>query len=271
MTHPVTYNYRNIQNNSLGVFSPVGKVFEFKKVVGKLSGCWHQEYYLCPHMYNLTLNNSSFGDHLPEGASATLHPGNAARRLLNDQLLRVLALSPRDMREAVFVTPQKIIKLEYTYKSRNNFALFTRFLKDVSYHVDKLGAVVLDNLGMRCWYPEEWLGVIENGPFELRNHLTIHTVPEGSTRRFWIHTHGMTQFACPDLEVRMVSEEGKEAAMRLLLRLIRYQIRNGPVFRDGCRIAVIRGCWVTFKYCQEQSGDSHFGNNYFRLLININK
>lgn len=253
----------------------MGKVIDFsnkKKPVRSKKGCWRQEYLLFPYLYNLNFDDLPAKDELPEGAVVTLHPGNAARRLVNHQLLRVLALAPRDMREAVFVTPQKIIKLEYCFNKLNNCSLFANFLKKVSHYVGSLGAVVLDNLGLRCWYPEEWLEVIDKGPFELKNHLTIHTVPESGARHFWIHTHGMSQFACPDLEVRMVSEAGKEPTLRLISRLIRYQIKNGPVFREGCRIAISRrSCWITFKHYRELSGDSHYLNNYFRVLISMKK
>lgn len=250
----------------------MGKVIEFggRDKVKLPKGFWRQEYLLFPSGYNFTSNDLSYENEIPPGVEITLHPGNAARLLVNDQLLRILALSPRELREAVFVTPQKILRFRYSYGCLNNFLPFTSFLKMVSFYVNRLGTVVIDNLGMRCWFPEQWLERIGGGQFNLSNHLTMHIVLERESDRYWIHTHGMVQFACPDLEARMVSEKGKSPTLRLLSRFAQYLFKNGPVFKEGCRVAVAKGrCWATFKHCHEKPDERHYRNNYFRVLISI--
>lgn len=250
----------------------MGEVIEFgRRNKAKLpKGFWQQEYLLFPSVYNTTIVDLPSDYKIPAGVDLTVHPGNAARFLVNDQLLRILALSPRDLREAVFVTPLNILRFRYSYNSDNNFLTFTSFLKTVSSYVKKLETVVLDNLGMHCWFPEQWVEEIDGGQFNLGNHLAVHTVRERESDCNWIHTHGMTQFACPDLEVRMVSEAGKCPTLRLLSQLMHYLFKNGPVFREGCRVAIAKGhCWATFKYYQDSQCEGHYHNNYFRILISV--
>ena len=252
----------------------MGKVIEFgrRDQFKPPEGFWRQEYLLFPSVYHSDIDDLPFDHTIPAGAEITLHPGNAAHLLVNEQLLRVLALSPRELREAVFVTPQKILRFKYAYGCLNNNLSFINFLKKISFYVDTLQTVVLDNLGMCCWFPEQWLEIIDRSQFDLRNHLTIHTIPERKPNRYWIHTHGMVQFACPDLEVRMVSQEGRRPTLQLMSRLIHYQFQNGPVFKEGCRVAIAKGwCWATFKHYRELSCENHYQNNYFRVLIGIKK
>lgn len=248
----------------------MGKVVEFgrRDKIKLAVGSWQQEYLLFPSIYNNAIGELPSKNKIPAGAEITLHPGNGAHLLVNDQLLRVLALSPRELREAVFITAQKILRFRCTYSSLNNILQFTSFLKIISYYVNKLGAVVLDNIGMRCWLPEEWLRIIDGGQMDFRNHLTVHSVLEKESDRYWIHTHGMIQFACPDLEARMVSQSGKSPTLQLISRFTNYLIKNGPVFKDGCKIPIIKGkCWVTLKHYNEMPGDNHYRNNYFRIMI----
>lgn len=252
----------------------MGKVIEYGKRdrVKPPERLWRQEYLLFPDVYHSAMDDLLFENKIPDGVEITLHPGNTARLLVNEQLLRVLALAPRELREAVFVYPQKILRLKYTYGCLNNTLAFAKFLKEVSIYVSKLQTVVIDNLGMRCWFPEQWLEIIDRGQFDLRNHLTIHTVPESEPNRLWIHTHGMVQFACPDLEVRMVSQEGKWPTLQLISRFIQYLFKNGPVFKEGCRVTIAKGwCWATFKHYRELSRESHYKNNYLRVLISTKK
>ncbi|MCL6634606.1 MAG: hypothetical protein K6T29_02405 [Peptococcaceae bacterium] len=230
---------------------------------------WRLEYLLFPAIYQMvTVADLPARNEVPAGSEVTLHPGNAARQLVNEQLLRILAMSPRELREAVFVTAQKILRFTFLSGPPHNFSAFKDFLKLVSHYVRKLEAVVIDNYSMHCWYPGVWLEVMDGGRFDLRNHLAIHTVPEKEAGRYWVHTHGMAQFACPDLEVRMVSEQCRYPVQLLLSRLSHYLFRNGPVFREGCRVAVVKGyCWATFKYHCGLPLDNHYRNHYFRIII----
>ncbi|MCL6558084.1 MAG: hypothetical protein K6U74_04635 [Firmicutes bacterium] len=252
----------------------MGKVIEFsRKERGKLpEGFWQQDYLLFSDDYNIKKDDLPPGNKMPAGAEITLHPGNDARLLVNEQLLRMLALSPRDIREAVFITAQKILRFRYVYRRPENFLPFTNFIKIVSNYVNRFGSMVLDNNGLHCWFPEKWLKIMDSDNFDFKNHLTLHSVLEKESDRYWIHTHGMVQFGCPDLEIRMVSSKGMSATLKLISRLSCYLIKNGPVFKEGCRIAILRGlCWVTFKHCREIPGESHYRNNYYRIFVTVRK
>lgn len=82
----------------------------------------------------------------------------------------------------------------------------------------------------------------------------------------------MKQFGCPDLEVRMVREQGKEPTLQLLPWLIGCLNKNGPVFKDGCRLSIVQGlCWITFKHYREAPGENHYQNDYYRSMVGIKK
>jgi len=249
----------------------MGKVIDFgKRDQLKLPERFcRQEYILLPGKNKSIIDGMPRKNKIPAGAEITVHTGNKAHLFVNDQLIRVMALSARELREALLINAGKILRFRYEYSSLNNVLQFKSFLKTVSFYVNRLEAVVFDNLGMRCWLPQEWLRAIDGGPFDYRNHLTVHSVLEKEPGRYWVHTHGMVQFACPDLEVRMVSPEGKGMTLQLLSWLTDDLINhNGSVFKEGCRKAITKGgCWITLKHHGEMPWEDHYQNNYFRVLV----
>lgn len=52
--------------------------------------------------------------------------------------------------------------------------------------------------------------------FDIREHIHLHAVTNGAEQIGWIHTHGMEQFDCPDLEIRGVPLFFMEPAVSLL-------------------------------------------------------
>lgn len=137
----------------------MGKVIEFgRRDKLKLpERFWQQEYTLLSQKKEGFVNGLPYKSRIPSGAEISFHPGSSAHLLIHEQLLRVFALSRREIREAVFFNAGKILKCRYTYNSHNSILKFKHFLKLVSLYVKRYEAVVLDNLGMRCWLPEEWL------------------------------------------------------------------------------------------------------------------
>lgn len=49
--------------------------------------------------------------------------------------------------------------------------------------------------------------------FDIRDHVTVHAQPMGDgERNNWVHTHGMSKFAAPDVEMFHISEDDLPAA-----------------------------------------------------------
>lgn len=253
----------------------MGKIIEFARKDRTRPGerFWQQDYLLFSNEYDIKTEDLPGRNDLPDGAEITLHDSNEARLLVNDQLLRLLYLSSREIREAVFISPRKILRFRYAYRRPEDLLPFTGFINIVNRSFNRFGSLVLDNYGVRCWFPKEWQKITLGGCFDLSYFLTTHCVQEKDRpNRFWVHTHGMKQFGCPDLEVRMVSERGKEPTSQLLPRLTNYLIKHGPVFKDGCRLSIVQGlCSIIFKHYCEMPGEKHYQNDYYRIVIGVKK
>jgi uncharacterized protein YegJ (DUF2314 family) len=90
--------------------------------------------------------------------------------------------------------------------------------------------IVTDFVALSLYGGQSWREMMtEERPHAL-HHLSIHYVraddASGDTG-VWIHTHGMSKFALPDLELRRVPTNFQEAGASLLIEAAQWLIENG--------------------------------------------
>jgi uncharacterized protein YegJ (DUF2314 family) len=64
--------------------------------------------------------------------------------------------------------------------------------------------------------------------FDIRDHVTIHQHRLGEDGKTWIHTHGLSKFASPEVELFSISEADMPAAERFL-----HELCNDLAFGEG--------------------------------------
>lgn len=113
-------------------------------------------------------------------------------------------------------------------------------LRDVvgiaTWMLDQGGVCVYDPLLLRWWSVDEWWRkIFEPVKPVPRNHCAILVSPleDGSE---WVHTRGLRKFGRPDLSIRGVQPEWKNAAVEVCNRLIEFQVHGGPI-EEGRAIA----------------------------------
>ncbi len=72
------------------------------------------------------------------------------------------------------------------------------------------GAVTLDTTSFKIHSPQDVEEITELD-FDIRDHLTIHAM-ELSDQKLWVHTHGLTKFASPEVEMFGIAEDDLPAA-----------------------------------------------------------
>ncbi len=91
--------------------------------------------------------------------------------------------------------------------------------------------VVLDQEALRYYLPGKWRVANATKPVDAREHVTVHQ-EKGPKDTLWVHTHGLSKFGRPELEVCGIPAALGEAACRLLIELSQYLV-GGGVLRPG--------------------------------------
>ncbi len=112
------------------------------------------------------------------------------------------------------------------------------YLRDViglvTWFLDNGGLAVLDPQTMRWYGREKWRGEVfePNNPVP-RHHVVIFiSEDEGD---LWLHTRGMRKFARPDLSMRRVPTQNRDAAIELVNRFVELQA-GGQTIVEGQEI-----------------------------------
>ncbi len=72
--------------------------------------------------------------------------------------------------------------------------------------------VVVDVTSFKIHTPQDVEELTELD-FDIRDHVTVHAqVPEGLDGQYWVHTHGLSKFGVPDVEMFQVREDDLPAA-----------------------------------------------------------
>lgn len=65
--------------------------------------------------------------------------------------------------------------------------------------------------------------------FDIQEHVVLHVVSNGADQLGWIHTHGMHQLGCADLEIRGIPLFMMEQAARLMNHVAQYMASKARV------------------------------------------
>lgn len=105
----------------------------------------------------------------------------------------------------------------------------------VTWLLDQGAAGVLDTQTSTWWGPAEWRkSIFDHGQAYPRHHVVILVSPEtGGTE--WFHTRGMRKFGRPDISVRFVPAQYREAITELCNRFIELQA-FGAIIPEGQEI-----------------------------------
>lgn len=121
---------------------------------------------------------------------------------------------------------QGVVRLTAVYpKSVETFMALARFACGQAEAEAGLLAIPPVN---RTWLAAEWRPHLES--FDLMAHTTVHLVGEEGGRS-WVHTHGLVQFALPEVEVRQVPAELQPVAGNFVNMLGQWMVegeRFGP-------------------------------------------
>lgn len=92
------------------------------------------------------------------------------------------------------------------------------------------GAVVFDPQMFKWWSPAEWMARAfdPDGPVP-RHHVVILTSEDDRPGLEWFHTRGLRKFGRPDLSIRFVASEHREAVIDLCNRFIEFQAFGGQI------------------------------------------
>lgn len=77
--------------------------------------------------------------------------------------------------------------------------------------VEQVQGVVVDVSAFKLHSPQD-IEEITELDFDIRDHVTIHAVEFGERGRLWVHTHGLSKFKSPDVEMFSIGEEDLAAA-----------------------------------------------------------
>lgn len=98
--------------------------------------------------------------------------------------------------------------------------------------MDLTESVCVDVTAFRLHSPQDVEEITELD-FDIRDHVTIHAMPmsEGSSA-MWVHTHGLTKFGTPDVEVFNIQEDDLPAAETFMQELCTdLAFGQGPALR----------------------------------------
>jgi hypothetical protein len=92
------------------------------------------------------------------------------------------------------------------------------------------GAIGVHDLFAQAWWsPQAWDEMATHGGiFNPFDHVSLLASPEPNGR-FWLHTRGMRKFGRPDLSVRGVAEDQRDAVQKMIDRFINYQALGGVI------------------------------------------
>ena len=111
---------------------------------------------------------------------------------------------------------------------RDTIGLITCFL-------DQGGVAVLDVQIFKWWSPAEWhKQIFDHGQAYPRHHVVIQVTPEDGGKE-WFHTRGMRKFGRPDISVRSVTPQYRNAVIELCNRFIEMQA-FGAIVPEGQEI-----------------------------------
>lgn len=77
--------------------------------------------------------------------------------------------------------------------------------------IELVQGVAVDSSSFKLHSPQD-IEEITELDFDIRDHVTIHAMELGESGKMWVHTHGLSKFRCPEVEMFAIAEEDLPAA-----------------------------------------------------------
>jgi hypothetical protein len=156
------------------------------------------------------------------------------RFFLESSFLKALTAEDPTLVKAVLAQKQ-CVELRGEVKDPPTLNYFRDALGLVTCLLDQGGVAVLDVQILKWWSPVEWhKQIFDHGQAYPRHHVVIQITPEEGTKE-WLHTRGMRKFGRPDISVRGVTSQYRNAVIDLCNRFIEMQA-FGAIISEGQEI-----------------------------------
>ncbi len=99
----------------------------------------------------------------------------------------------------------------------------------LTYCLDAGGVAIYDPSMFKWWEPSEWRSQVFDIAISAPRHHVVILVSKDSEETDWFHTRGMRKFGRPDISVRRVRPEHKDAVVNLCNRFIELLAFGGVV------------------------------------------
>ena len=107
--------------------------------------------------------------------------------------------------------------------------------------IELVQGVAVDVTAFKLHSPKD-IEEITELDFDIRDHVTIHAMEFDDTGRMWVHTHGLSKFKCPEVEMFGIAEEDLPAAETFFHELCTdLSFGQGPQVRQVVSTSVGRG------------------------------
>lgn len=77
--------------------------------------------------------------------------------------------------------------------------------------IELVQGVAIDVTAFKLHSPQD-IEEITELDFDIRDHVTIHAMELGEGGKMWVHTHGLSKFRCPEVEMFAIAEDDLPAA-----------------------------------------------------------
>lgn len=134
----------------------------------------------------------------------------------------------------------------------------------LAYLADNGASAILDAFRLRWWAPNEFKRVIfaPDDPVPLEQTLLLASEEDDG---LWIHTRGMQKFARPDLSIRGVSGQHREAVVDMITRFVEL-MAGGAVVPDGQEIKLASlPAGMTCRHRGDEE-DPDFNNTHIEIV-----
>ncbi|MCC6446924.1 MAG: hypothetical protein IT210_26160 [Armatimonadetes bacterium] len=103
--------------------------------------------------------------------------------------------------------------------------------------IGEVGGIVLDPASQTAWGRKDWQAHVSWTAFRVSDHIRIHSIQDPERGSFWMHTHGLSKFGRPELEL-MTVRPGHATAGGVLLHHIAEFMAEGADIRNASTLDI---------------------------------
>jgi hypothetical protein len=170
----------------------------------------------------------------------------------------------------VLATNEFII-IKGTFADSEDLSYIKDLMGIITYFLDN-GGIAVNDLQIFTWYDkEEWnQKFFTNEQKTWLNHVLMMSSDEENSDKKWFHTRGMRKFARPDISIHHVKPENKELAIKVMKRLVLYQIQ-GAIIKNHETLKMYDGD-ISYWFLHQKQGsldDPDFNNYHLEIAWDL--